>query len=144
MTLDSCPLPPGPGFYAGFLPEFFSELDVRCLDDGSWRLDSPLRYGSALLGCFIEVPAGFETDFASVPRVPIAYWCWGDRAHREAVIHDYLYRIDSVPVVTRGEADAVFMEAMRCRGKSAAVRWPMYLGVRAGGWTAYHKRRVSG
>jgi hypothetical protein len=123
---------------------FLTVLKAQCVEDGAWVLDSPLLYESDVLGCQIYVPRGFETDFASVPRVPIFYWFWGDRAHHEAVIHDYLYRTDSKPVVERHEADAVFLEAMIARGKSWSVRWPMYLGVRAGGWTAYHKRRVNG
>jgi len=124
------------------MPGFLTELDVRCLDDGLWRLDAPLIYASDVLDATVIVPPGFTTDFASVPRVPIAYWFWGDRAHREAVIHDYLYRSDSVPVVPRELADDVFEEAMCCRGKSCGVRWPMFWGVRLGGWTAYHKKRV--
>jgi hypothetical protein len=122
---------------------FLTALDARCLDDGSWVVQAPLRYRSALLNCIVEVPAGFRTDFASVPRVPIVYMAWGDRAHHEAVIHDYLYRIDSAPFVARSVADRVFLEAMCARGKSCGVRWPMYLGVRLGGWTAYHRKRVA-
>jgi len=44
----------------------------------------------------IEIPTDFESDGASVPRVPIIYDAWGDRAHREAFGHDYGYRTDSV------------------------------------------------
>ena len=123
------------------MAEFITELDAVCIDDGTWRLGASLVYDSGLVGP-IKVPAGFETDFASVPRVPVAYMLFGDRAHHEAVIHDYLYRMDSVPIVDRETADAVFLEAMKARGKGAFVRYSMYLGVRLGGWTAYHKKRV--
>ena len=123
------------------MPKFLTELDVRCIDDGQWILDAPLRYESDIVG-IVEVPTGFQTDFASVPRVPIAYMMFGDRAHREAVLHDYLYRIDSIPVVERSQADDVFLEAMKERGKGFFVRYAMYWGVRSGGWTAYHKKMV--
>ena len=126
------------------MAKFLTDLDVRCIDDGRWKLDAPLVYESDVEGVGrIEVPAGFETDFASVPRVPIAYTLFGDRAHREAVLHDYLYRIDSVPVVEREMADDVFLEAMAERGKGFFVRYAMYWGVRLGGWTAYHKAKVA-
>ncbi len=129
------------------MSNFLTELDAKLKDDDSiWFLDSPLIYESDLLGK-IEVPEGFETDFASVPRIPIFYTLFGNRAHREAVLHDYLYRIDArtskYDLIFREKADAVFLEAMEVRGKSFFVRWPMYFGVRLGGWTAYHKHKVA-
>jgi hypothetical protein len=122
--------------------KFLTDLDAHLKDDDViWVLDSPLIYESDIVGR-IEVPADFETDLVSVPRVPFLYYFWGDRAHREGVVHDYLYRIDSAPVAERPVADAVFREAMGVRGKSLMVRWPMFFGVRLGGWTAYHKKKV--
>ena len=124
------------------MSKFITELDARLKDnDRVWILDSPLIYQSDMLGK-IEVPAGFETDFASVPRVPIAYMFYGDRAHREAVIHDYLYRCDSSPKVAFSTANDVFFEAMKCRGKNWFIRFPMFLGVKFGGYSSYHKKRV--
>lgn len=37
----------------------------------------------------------------------------------------------------------LFLEAMKERGKGGFVRYAMLLGVRSGGWTAYHKKRLS-
>ena len=122
---------------------FLTYLNCKLSDDESyWILNQPLFYESEHLKTLICVPTGFKTDFASVPRIPIVYACWGDRAHHEAVIHDYLYRIDSVPVVERKDADKVFLEAMAVRQKPMRVRWPMYWGVRCGGFGAYHKKKV--
>ncbi len=137
---------------------FQTTLDVRLKEgtDGIWIVNQPLKYRSELLNCLIVVPpwfetkepdpegdpSFFETDFASVPRVPFVYMAWGDRAHREAVLHDYLYRIDSIPVVTYAQANRVFLEAMRSTGKGWFVSYGMYWGVVLGGWTAYHKKKV--
>ncbi len=121
---------------------FLTDLDCRLKDDDRiWVTDSPLVYESDILG-MISIPAGFETDFASVPRVPIAYTFFGDRAHRESVIHDWLYRIDAIPPATYDQANQVFLEAMECRGKGWFVRRFMYWGVCWGGFTSYHKRKV--
>jgi|GEM_PF-875895 len=90
----------------------------------------------------IVVPTGFQTDLASVPRLPFVYLLWGDRAHREAVLHDYLFRKDSVPVATFMEANGLFLEAMTSRGVRWAIRWPMYAAVCAGGRGSYHKLLV--
>jgi hypothetical protein len=124
------------------MAKFLTELDARLLDDDEvWVLDAPLVYQSDLVGR-VEVPKGFQTDLASVPRVPIVFWFYGGRAHREGVVHDYLYRIDSNPGVDKSIADKVFFEAMECRGKGIFVRWPMYWGVKFGGFGSYHKRMV--
>jgi hypothetical protein len=126
------------------MSKFLTELETSLLDnDRTWELDAELIYQSDLLSTVITVPNGFQTDFASVPRVPIAYGLFGGKAHREAVIHDYLYRIDSKPVATRKQADDVFYEAMKLRGKSWFVRWCMWSGVRLGGWTGFHKLKVT-
>lgn len=123
--------------------EFLTRLECYSLgDDSTWTLTTPLIYASEHLNKTITVPACFDTDLASVPRIPIVYMCWGARAHHESVLHDYLYRTDSAPIVSRETADRVFLEAMEVRGKPRRIRWPMYCGVRLGGWTAYHKRTV--
>ena len=123
------------------MAKFLTDLDGRCISDTVWLLLARLCYQSDEAG-FIEVPAGFQTDFASVPRVPVFYTLFGDRAHREAVLHDYLYRKDAVPCVDRSVADDVFLEAMAERGKGFFVRYAMYWGVRLGGWTAWRKKNV--
>lgn len=121
---------------------FATELCTEDLDDTYARLTKVLVYKSDLLDFIIRIPVGFITDFSSVPRVPIAYWFWGGRSHKEAVLHDFLYRIDSIPVVSFSIANKVFKEAMESRGKSFFVRWPMFVGTVVGGWFSYHKHKV--
>jgi len=139
---------------AGFQTDL--SVDLKPGNDCVWLITKPLKYWSELLNQLIIVPPWFEskepdpsgetpffeTDFASVPRVPFIYEMWGDRAHREAVLHDYLYRIDSVPVVTYALANSIFLEAMKSTGKSGTICYGMYWGVVLGGWNSYHKRCV--
>lgn len=106
-----------------------------------WKLDTPMIYETDA-GQTITVPAGLETDFASVPRVPIVYDLWGDRAHHEGVLHDYLYRYNSEPVVPKWKADALFLEAMKSRGAPWWVYLPMYRAVVAFGGPSYHMMSV--
>lgn len=124
---------------------FYNSLDFREIGEKNgrtiYKLDSPLIYVSVKNGT-ITIPKEFETDLASVPRVPIAYMAWGDKAHREAVLHDFLYRIDANPDVTRAEADYLFKEAMISRGQPLRIYYPMWLGVRIGGGSSYHKMLV--
>ena len=124
---------------------FLSELEILLVGgDCIWELDFSLKYKSDLLNCEIIVPAGFQTDLASVPRwIPIASNALMGRAHREAVIHDYLYRKDSLPIVSESIANRVFLEAMELIGKSWYIRYPIYFGVCLGGWASYHKIYVN-
>lgn len=124
-------------------PGFLTELECELIpgSDDKWEVKAPLVYQSEVAIFYllptagkITAPAGFVTDFASVPRVPVVYTLFGDRAHREAVIHDYLYQTHLVP---KAIADKVFKEAMAARGKGWFVRWGMYLGVVLGGASSY-------
>ena len=123
--------------------KFITELDASLKPgtDNVWVLNSPLVYKSDLVGR-IKAHAGFETDFASVPRIPVVYSLWGARAHREAVIHDYLFRKDSDPLVGFMAANRVFLEAMEARGKPWGIRYPMFWGVCIGAYGCFHKRVV--
>ena len=117
---------------------FLNNLNVKLKDgsDSIWVLCRPLEYWSELAGLII-VPTGFETDFASVPRLPFIYTLWGDRVHREAVLHDYLYR-KQLPF---GLCNKIFLEAMKSRGVPWHIRYPMYWGVCIGGFAAYKRYR---
>ena len=108
-------------------------------NEGEWVMVEPLIYHSEILDETIEVPIGFLTDFASVPRLPVLYSLYGDRAHRESVLHDWFY---FTAYVSRAKADRIFLEAMKSRGKSLFVRQGMYLGVRLGGWKAWKEHRA--
>ena len=124
--------------------KFLTELDASLKrgTDNVWVLNSPLVYESDLAGR-IEAHTVFETDFASVPRIPVVYSLWGARAHREAVIHDYLFRKDSEPLVDFWTANSVFLEAMESRGKPMYIRYPMYWGVCIGSYGCFHNRVVA-
>ena len=106
-----------------------------------YRLNNPLVYQSKNLGKII-VPTFFYTDLASVPRVPLIYMIWGNRAHREAVLHDFLYRKDAKPQLSFSEANNIFKEAMISRGQPFYIYHPMWLGVTLGGKSSYHRMNV--
>ncbi len=117
---------------AKFITELLVELES---EEGAarpiWRVIKPLVYESDITGGLIVVPSDFVTDFASVPRLPFAFWLMGDSAHKAAVVHDWLYTPPQK--VTRAIADAVFREASAVAGVPAWRRWGMWLGVRLGG-----------
>jgi hypothetical protein len=109
---------------------FKSQLDARLMPDGSWTLRRDLVYASVVAQTIYRVPKGFNTDFASVPRLPLVYLMTGNTAHAAAVVHDFLYRTGAAE---RTLADAVFREAMEVSGVPAWRRNMMWAGVRVGG-----------
>jgi hypothetical protein len=115
---------------------FSTNLQVWKRPDGRWELIDRLVYHSDLAGV-IEVPAGFDTDYASIPRLPFMFWLLGDTVHSAAVVHDYLYRTAEV---SRAKADRVFVEACEVEGSGWLSRWTMWSGLRVGGWTSYDQR----
>ena len=84
----------------------------------------------------ITVPAGVETDFASVPRIPIVFDLVGAYGHAAAVLHDQLYETGDLP---RAAADRVFLNALRSSGLARWRAWLMYAGVRIGGQLRYRR-----
>lgn len=99
------------------MSRFTTHLDIRDTDvtiDGRpvFRTLEPFSFemGAEGSGHFIHVPAGFETDFASVPRFLWRLFPpWGEY-RKAAVLHDYLYRTESG--FTKWLGDSLFYEAM--------------------------------
>jgi len=124
------------------MSKFIDSLVTQEIDDSIFEIvNHPFRYQSDLAGRIFTVPVGFFTDFASVPRLGIVYAMLGDRAHQPAVVHDWLYY---AAITTRALADDVLMEAMVLLGLPWFQRYPIWWGVRAGGWVAWNKHRKDG
>ena len=100
----------------------------------NWVTDQPLTFISTKLMLEITVPAGFTTDFASVPWFFRRLYPKVGQYNAAAIIHDFLCRCDSIP---RKDADTVFLEAMSVLGVPAMTRHPMYAAVRVG--ALWHK-----
>lgn len=123
------------------MSQFLDPLNVTEISDSVFAIcDHPFRYQSDLAG-LITVPCGFYTDFASVPRLGMIYAMLGDRAHEPAVVHDWLYY---AAITTRERADNVLMEGMNVLGLPWWQRYPIWWGVRVGGWHAWNQHRKDG
>jgi hypothetical protein len=129
------------------MSRFTEVLIVSPLADGrTWVTRREFGYdiGEEDSGNSVEVPVGFMTDFASIPR-PL--WAilprWGKYGNA-AVIHDYCYWEQAR---TRREADDIFLEAMVVLGVSACKRRLMYWSVRLFGqfaWAGNTRKREKG
>lgn len=121
-------------------PRFLTKLQVTLLDsrgNGAWELLAAFIYLTDLLENVVVVPAGFVTDFASVPRLPFVYSLLGNVGHEAAVLHDWLYSPKCEQKRTRAQADAVLREAALLAGVPEYKAQLMWLAVRMFGWQFY-------
>ncbi len=99
------------------------------------QLVERFRYLSTAHG-EIEVPAGFLSDGASVPRI---FWGvlspFGDY-FGAALIHDFLYSANNRQF-DRATCDAIFLTAMKEAGVPWLRRRTIYRAVRLGGWASF-------
>ncbi len=113
------------------MSKFTGILEVSPLADGrTWILRKEFGYdiGKEGSGNSVDVPVGFMTDFASVPRM--FRWLvskWG-RHGNATVIHDYCYWTQENGR-DRKRSDRIFKEAMEVSGVKAWRKWLIYLAV---------------
>lgn len=125
----------------------FPQPHIEPITERLYRVVEPYVYAWAELGVVyrLEVPAGFVTDLASVPRV--LWWLYRpDGLYRAAVVvHDRLYRHAGSPPgftmegagfepgtparLDRSGADEVMLGCSRAAGVSALDRHLMFLAV---------------
>lgn len=99
----------------------------------------------------IDVPKGFVTDLASVPRVIWNLFPPFGKYTEAAIVHDALYRGQAkfydcvvaspapfvVEAYTRKDSDEIFLAAMEALGVSAVTRYILYAAVRTFGGSSF-------
>ena len=116
-----------------FVTTFKAESQIS----GRWKLIAPVIYQTHGAGRIV-VPAGYETDLFSVPRVLWPLFPRDNRGRRSAVVHDWLYNSGQTRF-TRADADRIFRQALADLNIGWFTRWAMYAGVRVGGWTSFKR-----
>lgn len=114
---------------------FCSATDVQFIDGHYWVLTQDLCYDDKDLGRII-VPKGFQTDFASIPRI---FWNilpptgkWGPAA----VVHDYGYQTQTL---RRDQVDSLLLHGMEDLGVGWFARHLIYRAVRLFGGSYWNK-----
>lgn len=115
-------------------PRFIGKVIVE--QDGSWWiLQRAFAYVEDEPSNRIVVPAGFVTDFASVPRL---FWNFCPPADPEysaaAIVHDRLYETHEL---TKAETDDLFYRAMKVNGTPRWKRKLIWAAVHWFGGKAY-------
>jgi hypothetical protein len=106
-------------------------ITVRRRSDQLWEVVEPLVYRGQR-DTFV-VPAGFPTDFASVPRLVVWLFPRFGRYTLAAVLHDWLTTEGlRTGVVSSRDADGIFRRVMAELQVPPVRRWLMWAGVRWG------------
>lgn len=113
------------------------------------RLLEPFTYQDAKKGIVINIPAGFESDYNTVPR---GLWNlfppW--EYPEAAIIHDWLYKhpqgFYKAPDLTtvslsRLECDNIHRRILELLGANWTTRQAMWAGIRAGGFVSWSRYR---
>lgn len=112
------------------MPFTNGNVKVEELDHDRWKLLEKLHYqGQRDL---FEVPAGFVTDFASVPGLFTWLIPRYGRFTKAAILHDYLCDEAKAGRFIRAQADGIFRRVMRELGIGFLRRWIMWAAVRLG------------
>ena len=90
------------------MSNFLTQLIDEDIDSRYYRLHERFGYYSDILKCEVWIESGFVYDHESIPIIK-------GTSNRAGLIHDYLCRFDSIPVVTKQQAASVYFEAMECR-----------------------------
>lgn len=142
---------------------FDSELSIQATSATTWHLIAPLIW-TGTRGDTFQVPIGFVTDFATVPR--FLHWKVSPYGAytRAAVLHDWLLvgladwwdeyskggpigrgnpeMATHLPPANSRDADGIFRRVMEDLGVPWRTRWTMWAAVR---WAAlFNSRRAYG
>jgi hypothetical protein len=117
-------------------------LKVELESNGKkWRLSEKFVVYTEQLGeekVWIEVEEGFETDFASIPKIFMPFLEWKDKFNKAAVVHDWLYNTKKF---NRKTADRIFLELQLALGINKFKAYLFYFIVRAFGWTHWRNKQ---
>jgi hypothetical protein len=121
------------------MSSFTTPLELEYIDGRKWKVTQDFAYWlTDNVACTIVVPAGFVTDFASIPRLFWDVLPPTGKYGKAAVIHDYLYVMGGkLPgfayTFTKADADKIFYDAMIALGVPHVIAVIMYEAVKGFG-----------
>jgi hypothetical protein len=123
-------------------PNAVDSPDLYFLKNGALTaiVQRPMSYHIGTTRDSIGVPAGFVTEFTSVPRALWPELSPVGEHQRTAIIHDYLYWMQPCE---REETDNLLMIAMKQDGVSDLQRGAVYAGVRMASADVWNANRVA-
>ena len=109
---------------------------IKVIDYRYSKLIERFSFYSKTLDELCVIPAGFVMDWESM-------WVFKGTSKVSGIVHDFLSREDSIPIVTKKKAAKVYLEFLKYRGTPYMIRYIKYWAVRmATGY--FHKHSVFG
>lgn len=103
-------------------------LLLERLGDRHWRVSRPFTV--LVDDHMIVIPAGTETNLASIPRIFWRIWPPVGPWDEAAVVHDYLWDRDG----PNAQANRIFRRLLKQSGNNLVRRWVFWLVVTLGMW----------
>lgn len=123
--------------------EIVGDIILKAYDNLKWKVAQPVKF---IIGNKeIEIPEGFETDLASVPKILWSFCPPFGKYTSAAILHDFMYsEYCTDPIISREVADKLFLLIMDKHGVSGGLRKAMYRAVRLAGEGHFEKDKVNG
>lgn len=113
----------------------FTKLVVEVIDGEMFSVSQDFSfYRESDVETIYTVPAGFKTNFASVPRLLQIFFKKKDVYSAASVLHDYLY---TAKIVSKEDADMMLKEGMLVLGSSKVSAYLFWLAVHLFGKAAW-------
>jgi uncharacterized protein DUF1353 len=121
--------------------KFIGHFGLDYIDGFHWKIQEELQFDLGELGSneFVIVPAGYTTDFHSIPR-PLWPIFPPAQYGKSSVVHDYLCEGGFITHLRDGleyhiqpgdgQIDAIYRESLEVEGCGKIKRYSMWLGVR--------------
>jgi len=117
-------------------------VKVANIGDDLWVVTEDYAYATKS-GLQLVVPAGFETDGASVPRCLWAAIPPSGLHFNAAVVHDALYRTTAENKLPKSQCDDIFLEIMQRDQVPEERALAMVTAVRLLGYSSYHRGKTA-
>ena len=132
------------------IPHFITDLkDFACvpyIKKGKWDGENWITLSHLQVRMedrrILTVPAGFKTNFGSIPRPVRPFLNRMGKSLRAFVVHDWLYSSNCGWDYKQRECDSILYDLGREEGESWCDSQAINKGLLLGGWTCYHKSKV--
>jgi hypothetical protein len=125
-----------------------TKVEITQIGTGNhWLVDAPYYDSTAK----IEIPAGFKTDLASIPRILWSIIAPFELSLAAPIVHDYLYNhaglatntSEGLIVFTRKEADVLLYKIALREGVKQWRCNCAYYAVRLVAWIVWRRNKAS-
>ena len=94
-------------------------------------------------GDAITIPARTISDGLSIPKIFQAFFSKSPYYIYAGLLHDYLYKTNAHPEMSRKLCDRIFRAYMKQYGVGIIRRSIIHRAVRLGGWASYKKQPIT-